>query len=189
MIRDLQIVRPESTRIRLKLCLAGEFAVGKTSLIRRFVYGDYDDRYIATWGTHVTSKEMDIDLRPGQERVPVLLNLWDIMGSKGLRDLRRETYFRGVQGILAVCDATRPETLPALEGWRRSIFRVAGSVPTYVLANKKDAGELAITAEDLARFCDGWGCPFLYTSAKSGESVEEAFGGLTKLVLRFILPR
>ncbi|MEE9593186.1 MAG: Rab family GTPase [Thermoplasmata archaeon] len=187
MIRDLQIAQPQSTRTRLKLCLAGEFAVGKTSLIRRYVHGDYDDRYNATWGTHVTSKELDLFVGPDQEEVPVLLNLWDIMGSRGLRDLRRETYFRGVQGILAVCDATRPETLPALEGWRQTIFRVAGTVPTYILANKADQ-ERATSREDLTRFCEGWGCPWLYTSARSGESVEEAFAGLTRLVLRFVGP-
>ena len=182
------MVRPQTNRTRIKLCLAGEFAVGKTSLIRRFVSGAYSDRYNATWGTHVTSKDFDLQVGPERKEVGVLLNLWDIMGSRGLRELSRETYFRGVQGILAVCDATRPETLPPLEGWRQSIFRVAGSVPTYVLANKADQ-ERAITREDLGRFCEGWGCPFLYTSAKSGESVEEAFGGLTRLVLRFVLPR
>ncbi len=185
MIRDLQIARPQTDRTRIKLCLAGPFAVGKTSLIRRFVHGDYDDRYIATWGTHVTSKELDIRVGAEQRVVPALLNLWDIMGSKGLRDLRRETYFRGVQGILAVCDATRPETLPALEGWRRTIFRVVGNIPTYVLANKGDQ-ERVMSREDLTRFCEGWGCPFLYTSAKTGESVEEAFAGLTRVVLRYL---
>ena len=187
MIRDLQIARPQTSRTRIKLCLAGPFAVGKTSLIRRFVHDDYDDRYIATWGTHVTSKELDVRVGAEQEAVPVLLNLWDIMGSKGLRDLRRETYFRGVQGILAVCDATRPETLPTLEGWRRTIFRVVGNVPTYVLANEGDQ-ERAISREDLNRFCEGWGCPFLYTSAKTGESAEEAFAGLTRVVLRYLRP-
>lgn len=186
MIRDLNIARPQTNRTRIKLCLAGTFAVGKTSLIRRFVHGDYDERYIATWGTHVTSKELDVAVGREQREVPVLLNLWDIMGSKGLRDLRRETYFRGVQGILAVCDATRPETLPTLEGWRRTIFRVAGNVPTYVLANKADQ-ERAITREDLVEFCEEWGCPFLYTSAKTGESVDEAFAGLTALILRFLV--
>ena len=120
-----------------------------------------------------------------QAKVPVLLNLWDIMGSKGLRDLRRETYFRGVHGILAVCDATRPETLPVLEDWRQTVFRVAGSVPTYVLANKADQ-ERAISQQTLNMFCEGWGSPFLYTSAKTGESVEEAFAGLTKAVLRYL---
>ncbi len=185
MIRDLQIARPQTNRTRIRLCLAGPFAVGKTSLIRRYVHGDYDDRYSATWGTHVTSKELDIQVGTEQRVVPILLNLWDIMGSKGLRDLRRETYFRGVQGILAVCDVTRPETLQSLEGWRRTVFQVAGNIPTYVLANKADQ-EHAILREDLVRFCEGWGCPFLYTSAKTGESVEEAFAGMTRVVLRYL---
>ncbi len=181
------MVRPQTNRTRIKLCLAGPFAVGKTSLIRRFVHGDYDERYIATWGTHVTSKELEVRMGHEQTELPVLVNLWDIMGSKGLRDLRRETYFRGVQGILAVCDATRPETLPVLEGWRQTIFRVVGNVPTYVLANKAEQ-ERAISPEELIMFCEGWGCPFLYTSAKTGESVEEAFAGLTKAVLRYLVP-
>ena len=189
MIRDLRTIRREGTPVRLKICLVGEFAVGKTSLLRRFVHGTYEDRYIATSGTPVTTKELEVEMGPTKGRVGVILDLWDIMGSKGLRDLSRDTYFDGVQGILAVCDTTRPETLPELNEWLTSIRKVAGTVPTCVLANKTDIREpRAISPEDLLAFSETWACPFIFTSAKTGEAVEDTFAGLTKMVLRFVVP-
>ncbi|TLZ79676.1 MAG: GTP-binding protein, partial [Methanobacteriota archaeon] len=44
--------------VKLKICMAGEGAVGKTSLIRRYVLDQYDDRYIATLGTKITKKSL-----------------------------------------------------------------------------------------------------------------------------------
>lgn len=175
----------EGPGMRLKVCLVGEHAVGKTSLIGRFVHDEYDDRYVATLGTKVTKKELVARLPGSSEEMHVVLSIWDIMGNGTVRDLLREAYFRGSQGILAVCDVTRPETLPALLGWRRSIEKVAGRVPAYVLANKIDlVEETRLRAADLEAVSGQWGSPWLFTSAKTGEGVEEAFDGLARLVLK-----
>lgn len=182
---------PEEPKIKLKVCLSGESAVGKTSLIRRFVYDTFEDRYIATMGAKVTKKESRVELPGSGVQYHAVLSIWDIMGAKGLRELLREAYFHGTQGILAVCDLTRPETLADLESWRTSIEKViAGKVPVYVLANKVDlVGETRLSEADVQSFCRGWECPYLLTSAKTGENVEEAFRGLIRLILEAQLPQ
>ena len=176
---------PREPTMKLKICLVGEAAVGKTSLIRRFVDDAFEDRYIATLGTKVTKKELRARMPDSGERIRVILTVWDILGDAGFRDVMQDSYFQGAQGILAVCDVTRPLTMVQLEGWKHAIWDKAGKIPAYVLANKEDlVGETKLREEDLDAFCEGWGCPYVLTSAKTGVGVKEAFRGLTGLILK-----
>ncbi len=171
----------EAPHRKLKVCLIGEGAVGKTSLIQRFVYDAFQDRYVATLGTRVTKKELRLDLPGVGEESRVVLMIWDVMGQKSVRDLLQEGWFHGTQGILMVCDVTRPETLSELEGWKTSVEGVAGDVPSYLLANKSDLREDArITSDDLEPYGEKWDCPFTFTSAKTGDGVEKAFEDLAR---------
>lgn len=172
---------------KVKLCLAGEPAVGKSSLIKRFVLDMYDDRYIATLGTKVTKKTM---LLKDSADVPVKADLiiWDVMGTRSIRDLLKEAYYHGAHGIMAVCDLTRRETLLELDSWSKAIETVAGSLPTHVVANKVDLGESRqISDEDLEKFCRFRGWNFVTTSAKTGENVEGAFAMLGQNALLRVL--
>ena len=170
--------------IKLKVCMAGEAMVGKTSLIRRYVLQAYDDRYTATLGTKITKKALTLQHpRRGQD-VQVNLILWDIMGTPTLRDLLKEAYYHGAQGVLGVADVTRKETLRELDAWYRSIQTVAGVIPTYVVVNKTDLADQAQLDEGaIETFCGGRGWPWSYASAKTGKGVEEAFQGLVRSVL------
>jgi hypothetical protein len=173
--------------MKLKVCMAGEGAVGKTSLIRRYVLDEYEDRYTATLGTKITKKPM-MTKDPAGAPLSVDLILWDIMGTSTLRELLKEAYYHGAKGILAVADLTRRETLVDLDGWARSIRSVAGDIPTYAVLNKADldAHRRLPHAEAEAFFRErAW--PWTYTSAKTGAGVEEAFRGLVARVLESTL--
>src|SRR5213594_778342 len=82
---------PEAQRIKTKVCLVGEAAVGKTSLIRRFVQDEFDDRYITTLGAKVSKREMAFE---AQERTKIHMDMtvWEIMGEKGCRDVVKEAF-------------------------------------------------------------------------------------------------
>ena len=92
----------EVQRIKTKICLVGEAAVGKTSLIRRFVQDEFDDRYITTLGAKVSKREMTFDLPDKGSKLQMDMTVWDIMGEKGFRDLLKEAFFHGAKGVLAV---------------------------------------------------------------------------------------
>jgi small GTP-binding protein len=175
---------PSADVVKLKICMAGEALVGKTSLIRRFVLDEYDDRYVATLGTKITKKTLEIRDPKSARALHVDLILWDIMGAPTLRELLKEAYYHGAQGILGVADLTRRETLGELDNWSRSIRSVAGEIPTYVTVNKADleAGR-ALEKESIDAFCKARGWPWAYTSAKTGDGVEGAFEGLVRDVL------
>src|SRR3972149_3160064 len=124
--------------LKSKICLVGEKAVGKTSLIRRDVRKMFDDHYITTIGTKVSKKEVRV-FRPEQDLlVDVDMTIWDIMGEKGFRELLKDAYFYGANGILAVADLTRKRTLDALDDWIDGVEQVVGKVPILIAVNKSD---------------------------------------------------
>src|SRR2546429_9568892 len=101
---------PEMQRIKTKVCLVGEAAVGKTSLIRRFVQDDFEDRYITTLGAKVSKREIVFDM-PDRKQIQMDITIWDIMGEKGLGDVRKGAWLQGAKGGLRVVDITRNSRL------------------------------------------------------------------------------
>ena len=167
--------------LKSKVCLVGEVAVGKSSLIARYVHDMFDPRYIMTIGTKVFKKTVDVrdDVRDAD--VTVEMTIWDIMGEKGFRQLLKEAYFYGANGILAVCDVTRRSTLEDLDDWLDHVMRVVGAVPVVVAVNKADLPDQARYGEDeVGLFLSAYGAPFTFTSARSGENVEHAFASLAR---------
>ena len=178
----------DARRMKTKVCLVGEAAVGKTSLIRRYVLDEFEDRYITTLGAKVSKKELEFSLDEGKLHVQMDMTIWDIMGEKGFRELLKESYFYGANGILAVCDLTRRRTLDELDDWIDAVMRVCGRVPTLIAVNKTD---LAMPAEfserQVGQVARAFDSKFIYTSAKAGKNVDEAFHELGEEILGTIL--
>ncbi|TLZ68691.1 MAG: GTP-binding protein, partial [Methanobacteriota archaeon] len=131
--------RPQAD-LTIKITLAGNPGVGKTSLTRRFVTDTFEERYISTLGTKISSKEFAVDdpARPGSS-VTVGAAIWDIMGNHQFRELLKDAFFMNAAGVLLVCDVNQPETLYDLPQWYEAVASVAGpNVTVVVLANKSD---------------------------------------------------
>ena len=97
--------------IKKNIILLGDGAVGKTSLVRRFVTDQFSDKYITTIGSKVTKKEIYLDT--GDDRTHMVLLVWDILGQKGYR-FTQALSFGGIEGALLIADVTRKETLGSL---------------------------------------------------------------------------
>ena len=151
----------------IKLCLLGDGAVGKTSLVRRFVFDVFDDKYLVSFGTKVSKKSMRI----GDADVDLLV--WDILGQKSHESLHA-AYYRGAAGAFAVCDFTRPDTMHSLKSWLGNFRATVGDRPVMILGNKSDL-EKKYKLTDLQSFGSSIGCEVMETSAKSGLNVENAF--------------
>ena len=169
---------------KLKICLIGDVGVGKTSLIRRYVLDVFDDKYIATIGTKVTKKEIEIkDPKTGAPQRIVLL-IWDIMGQPSFREVLREAYFYGVEGAIAVCDVTSKESLGELRYWIKAMTATTGRVPIVFLGNKCDLrDETRVPYQDIEVFAKKHESPAMLTSAKTGYNVEQAFISLVDMML------
>jgi len=151
----------------IKLCLLGDGAVGKTCLVRRFVFDVFDDKYLMSFGTKVVKKEIKV----GDTELDMMI--WDILGQR-TQDALHAAYYRGATGALAVCDFTRPDTMKNLKSWLGNFRSVVGSMPVIILGNKSDL-EKRFTLSQLEKYGKSVGCDVIETSAKTGLNVERAF--------------
>lgn len=163
--------------LKYKIILAGEGAVGKTTLINRFVTGSFSTDYKATIGVAIFSKLLEID---GAE---VSLQIWDIAGQTLFRNLRTR-FFQNAKGALLVYDLTVPSTLANLHKWISDIKNVTDEIPFVLIGNKVDLTELkSITTDEIDKFLKEHqrdiSTHFL-TSALSGENVEKAFHEISR---------
>jgi small GTP-binding protein len=161
--------------IQRKVCMLGATAVGKTSLVRRFVESMFSDKYQATIGVKIDRKLVDLD---GSQ---VSLLLWDLQGEDELQKVRM-SYLRGASGLIYVADGTRPETLDVARTIQQSARETIGDVPSILLLNKSDLADRWVVDEAAAAGRGPDGVPVLRTSAKSGERVDEAFGQLVRAI-------
>ena len=173
-------------RVKLKVCMIGERGVGKTSLVRRYVQDVFSDAYVQTLGTKVSKKEIDLMIPQEDLRIHALIQVWDIMGHLGFRELLRAAYFHGCQGILAVCDLTQEPTLGDLDLWLEGSVDVTGDVPVHLLANKADL-EPVIEENEVRSFASSHDMPLMFTSAKRGDNVTRAFEDLARRITEPVL--
>ncbi len=161
------------TSISKKVCLLGDFAVGKTSLVRRFIYNLFDDKYLSTIGVKVSRKTITVPRN--NEIVDLTMMLWDLAGSEEF-DQVRNSYLRGASGAILVCDLTRPETLDNLEKYANGFFKNRPGTQLILAANKSDlTEEQRINTKQLEATSEKLNAPYFFTSAKNGENVEDLF--------------
>jgi len=174
----------EEELMKVKVCFIGDAGVGKTSLIKRYVLDVFDDRYIATIGTKVTKKVVEVKDPESGESVRVMMLVWDIMGQKGFRELLREAYFFGAHGAIAVCDVTNRETLDELRYWIKALTDVAGEVPLVFVGNKVDLENSAVLREDdIKSLSSKYDAPEFMGSAKTGQNVDAFFKALAERIV------
>lgn len=177
-------------RVKAKVCLLGDSFVGKTSLIRRYVQDEFDDRYISTIGTKVTKK--DIQLEQDGRSINNTLMIWDIQGIReGLENTLQQyerfkpqsNFYQSARGAFLVFDVTKRTTLDGLSEWKDTITKVVGDISLLILANKSDLkADTVVDEESLAKKAEELGCGYFFTSAKDGSNVENAFREMAKLL-------
>ncbi|MFX0021316.1 MAG: GTP-binding protein [Candidatus Hermodarchaeota archaeon] len=164
-----------------KVILIGPGAVGKTSLLHRFVEDKFSFRYKLTIGADFLSKVIQ------KNGDTIKLQIWDIGGQDRYKFLR-SSFFDGANGALIVFDLSRWHTFEELEDWLADLREYAGeNIPFAVIGNKldlidkKDELYERENAEVFAKKEDTF---YIETSAKTGEKVELAFLNLTEKMIK-----
>lgn len=151
-----------------KICMLGDFGVGKTSLVARFVRQTFSGQYLTTVGVKVDSKEVEYGAAS-----PMKLVIWDIAGKSGL-DTVNMSYLRGASGLLLVADGTRESTLRAAIDLLMQSRSLLPDAQAILMINKLDLVERwEVGPSTLAELRQT--LPVLETSALSGDGVEQAF--------------
>jgi len=158
--------------IRKKILLLGDFNVGKTSLIRRYVDNSFNDKYHTTIGVKISKKQLEI------EGLTCELLIWDIEGKTAAKHIPH-SYYKGASGAIFVCDVNRTETIHGLENHIRTYMMLNPNGKYVVAYNKTD---LLTTAQKEALRIGLSGETFM-TSAKENKNVELLFTTLAKEIL------
>ncbi|HEX9676376.1 MAG TPA: Rab family GTPase [Anaerolineales bacterium] len=157
----------------LKVVVAGDGTVGKTSLVRRFCEGKFEMTRVATIGVDFQTKLVELPERT------VKLSIWDMAGQDRFQVIR-SGFYRGSRAAALVFDVTSPESFANLERWRQEIIEVVPQQPFVVVGNKTDL-ERKISPEQGAAFAQGIQAAYVETSALSGTGVPDLFLTLAKL--------
>lgn len=170
--------------ISKKICLVGDFSVGKTSLIRRFVENKFSDRYLSTVGVKISRKPIELETPTASQSVNLLI--WDIEGQTKFQPIAA-SYLKGASGSIIVADITRPETLEHLQTHLTLFFSINPQGLAIVALNKSD---LAVE-EKLARIIELYNfeqhpqvLATYVTSAKTGEYVDLMFTQLAENMIK-----
>ena len=171
----------EPVLIKKKICLLGSFAVGKTSLIKRFVYSRFDEKYLTTIGVKISQKILPpLQYSGNSQLTQYSFLIWDIAGMEKF-DKVVMNYYRGASGALAVADLTRPETIPQLQVVCDRFISVNPAARLLIVGNKLDIfQENDKIINSLKKTALNFSGGYILTSAKTGARVEDAFYMLAK---------
>lgn len=161
---------------RVKVCLLGASAVGKTSLVSRYVSDSFSDHYRTTIGVAVHRRVVRLD----QDVVDLVV--WDLEGEDEFAPLRA-SYLRGASGCLFVADGTRPITLDTALQLADEVTRLSGPLPRVLVLNKSDLGGDWALGPRRVRMLAEAGWPVVLASAKTGAGVDDAFDRIAQAIL------
>lgn len=165
---------------KLKILLCGPAAVGKTSLIHRFIKSKFERDYKLTVGVDILTK--NVEYAAGKTAT---LSIWDIGGQERFSFIRT-TFYKGASGALLVFDLSRSSTFGSIKNWRAEVSQFAGDIPFVLIGNKLDlipeVGEV-IDRDECREYAEDEGSIYIETSAKDGTNVDEAFIELTRLIV------
>ncbi len=162
---------------KLKICIIGATAVGKTSLLSRFVSSFFRERYETTIGVRIESRQIEHRGRA------VALILWDMSGEDEFQNVQ-PAYLRGAAGYLLVIDGSRRETVDTAMRLQTLARNTVGDIPFVAVLNKADLEtHWELDRRTIAALEDRqW--PLVRTSAKTGDGVEAAFARLVAEIYR-----
>jgi len=163
----------------VKLIVTGNYSVGKTSLIKRFVENRFQESYISTIGVEISKKTVNFG-----DKTKVNFVLWDIGGQMQQMAPYRARFYNGANAAFIVVDRTRLETLGGIKIWLEDIKKsIQQRIPVVIVGNKSDLSDLNVNEAQIEQAAGEFGFHYILTSAKTGENVQDCFN---YIAIRFL---
>ncbi|MFX1576488.1 MAG: Rab family GTPase [Promethearchaeota archaeon] len=158
--------RPAYTH-RAKVVVVGDAAVGKTSLIVRYVKGVFNPSYIITLGVNFFIQDINVGNKT------LRLQIWDTAGQERFGPVRQK-YYKGARGAVLVFDLANPESLEHLDFWIKEVKQGCGDIPMVFVGNKADLHP-NVQNESIQQFAENYKLSYIETSAKTGMNTVKPF--------------
>ncbi|MHA2406632.1 MAG: Rab family GTPase [Candidatus Hermodarchaeia archaeon] len=152
---------------RAKIVVVGDAAVGKTSLIVRYVKGVFNPSYIITLGVNFFVQDINIGDKT------LRLQIWDTAGQERFGPVRQK-YYKGARGALLVFDLANPTSFERLDFWIKEVKQACGDIPIVFVGNKADLRS-GVTSDQIQEFASGYDLQYVETSAKTGMNTVKPF--------------
>ncbi|CDR45310.1 CYFA0S17e01310g1_1 [Cyberlindnera fabianii] len=168
--------QPQTRFAQFKLVLLGESAVGKSSIVHRFVKDSFDDFRESTIGAAFLTQTIQLD-----ENTTVKFEIWDTAGQERYKSLA-PMYYRNANAAVVVYDITQEASLERAKSWIKELQRQANQDIVIALAgNKLDLeADRKVSKETARAFASEEGLLFFEVSAKSGEGVKDIFQSIAE---------
>lgn len=167
-----------SYKFIFKIILIGDSGTGKTSLINRYIYNNFHEKYLCTIGVDFMMKKVVLD-----DNTVIKLQIWDTAGMEKYKQIT-STYYRGAQGAIVVFDLSSQTSFNSVSKWVNDFKQISNPnyhQTIYIVGNKNDlVDKREVTQEDIDNYCEMNNFAYLETSAKTGEGVEKMFMGFAK---------
>ena len=156
----------------LKLIIVGDYKVGKTSLIFRFVKNLFKESYHSTVGVDISKKNIEL-----AKNTKINFAIWDIGGQITQMSPYRKRFYEGANAAFLVIDRTKQDSLESIQKWYNEISRFIGKkINIIIIGNKSDLDDkIVISEEDIKKIANQNNFHYILTSAKTGENVNDSF--------------
>lgn len=154
--------------LQKKICMLGSFAVGKTSLVRRYVESIFSENYVTTIGVKIDKKVVS----SGNTNISLIL--WDVYGEDNHQSVL-PSYLRGMAAYILVVDPTRPATFESAKKLHDLVVDTLGPKPYVLVLNKCDLKSDWEINEPLLDVLSASAIQTIETSAKTDEGVSDVF--------------
>jgi small GTP-binding protein len=162
--------------ITAKVCILGDPAVGKSSLVHAMAGDRFNEMYVTTVGARVLKKTVTVRHPAAARDIRMKLMLWEITGHLG--PAVAHPFLQGADAAIVVADMARLETQLSLWKWVEAARSAGADVPVILLVNKTDLAEPGFDSGIVEELSAEYLSPCFYTSARAGQNIEEAFNGV-----------
>ena len=164
----------------LSIIMIGDTSVGKTTLMKKFIDGIYNENILSTIGIELFRKEVTI------KNKNYIMKIWDTCGQERFRSISKN-YYQNAQGIMLLFDISSLESFKHLSDWKSSLNDNVSNknIPLVIVANKCDLNHV-VTDEEIEKYSKNNNDVKIFkTSSKTNISIEEPFLYLGEAIINF----
>jgi small GTP-binding protein len=168
----------KKVEILYKVLLLGDWSVGKTCLLMRYMDNTFTEMHLSTIG--IDSKVKIVNLKEGLD---AKIQIWDTAGQERYKTIAK-SYIKGANGILLVYDVTQRTSFEGIKNWVKQIKdQVSSRVSVVLIGNKTDlVDKREVKTEEGEELGKEYNYQFFETTAKDGININEAFEALIKTI-------